>query len=368
MDRVTLRLPLIPRAAEHGIGVTYRGHGTAPLRSRYRCMMPPNKKSHHYVPQAYLRSFCDADGRVHVYRKDDPAKELRLAPQNAAIRKYYYSQPTPSGEFNHDALEDVFSVVESDWPGIIDGFRSGRNMNAHLKAIASFMVLQRVRVPAFRDAVERQLAAGVKAEMQIVISSGDFPELRVCKRELLDCVDIAIDPHQSIHAMILLMKGIGRLIDSIGLVVVRNDTKVPFISSDNPVSWYDPSLPEEEIRPYGIMLDGHIELLFPIAPDLLILGDSCDRDRFVRHGLAYTTPRDEDAVRTINSRIARFGYEAVFADRSGFSDVVQECSDVSPILETYVIGAGKGAYIYSCFAFGKRVKKPKWNEKQRPRP
>jgi hypothetical protein len=31
-----------------------------------------DKKRHHYVPKAYLRFFCDANGKLRVYVKDRP--------------------------------------------------------------------------------------------------------------------------------------------------------------------------------------------------------------------------------------------------------------------------------------------------------
>jgi len=50
-----------------------------------------DKKRHHYVPKAYLRSFCDDTGKLLVYRKDEPSRAIALSAENAALQKYYYS-------------------------------------------------------------------------------------------------------------------------------------------------------------------------------------------------------------------------------------------------------------------------------------
>jgi hypothetical protein len=73
------------------------------------------KKRHHFVPKAYLRSFVDARGRVFVYRKDEPVKVLEVDPDATGFERYYYSQPTPEGSFDHNTLEDLFSNLERLW-------------------------------------------------------------------------------------------------------------------------------------------------------------------------------------------------------------------------------------------------------------
>jgi hypothetical protein len=107
-----------------------------------------DKKRHHYVPKAYLRSFCDDSGRVLVYRKDDPSKAIPLSPDNTAFHKYYYSQPTPEGGIEHNALEDCFSKIEEKWPAIVDRLPRRQDVNDSLEDIFQFIALQRVRVPA----------------------------------------------------------------------------------------------------------------------------------------------------------------------------------------------------------------------------
>jgi len=159
------------------------------------------KKRHHFLPKAYLKPFCDEEGKLHVYRKDKPEQEIRLSPDNTGFHKYYYSQATPSGRRDDDTLEDLFSEYESEWPGIVLKFRARENVNRHLDTICAFIGLQRARVPAARDACERILAENVKATIRRMRDQGDLPPLPFGLGDLFDHVDVAIDPHQSIHAM-----------------------------------------------------------------------------------------------------------------------------------------------------------------------
>lgn len=93
------------------------------------------------------------------------------------------------------------------------------------------------------------------------------PELK------LSDVNISIDPHQSIHGMVdQLQREVMDVMARAGFWAVRNETGRPFITSDNPVIWFDPNVPEDEVRPYAIKLRGDFILVFPVSPILVIFG------------------------------------------------------------------------------------------------
>src|SRR3546814_7514224 len=79
----------------------------------------------------------------------------------------------------------------------------------------------------------------------------------VCSSDL-----VSIDPHRSIHAMVAVMQGMAQLFSIIGIAAVHNATARPFLTSDNPILWFDPSIPFSEQRPYTINVDGGPVLLF----------------------------------------------------------------------------------------------------------
>jgi len=134
-----------------------------------------NKKRHHYVPKAYLKSFCDERGRVGVYRKDDPRNPNWQSPDNVGFRRYYYSQTIDGRRDN--GLEELFSRYESGWPSLVDRLRRGDDVNDDdsLALLYNFMTLQRVRVPAFRDIVENVQADFIKSKLRAMDAVGKLP-------------------------------------------------------------------------------------------------------------------------------------------------------------------------------------------------
>lgn len=84
--------------------------------------------------------------------------------------------------------------------------------------------------------------------------------------------------------MVEMIRGTGTLLSLIGVGVLRNETDLPFLTSDNPVMWFDPSAAEGDLRPYSVRPNGPIMFLFPIAFDLCICGDNVMRDQFAYEG------------------------------------------------------------------------------------
>ena len=271
------------------------------------------KKRHHFVPIAYLDAFRNAGGRILVYRKDDPSTALPVKPAATAFENYYYSQPTQDGGDDHNRLEDLFCTLEGDWPPIVKALQARENVNAHLESIFEFILLQHVRVPASRNATEARLAAEVRQLMTTMHANGQLPPMPLQLEGHLDNVVVSIDPHKSIHGMVDDIQAAHNVFDRIGLCVVHNRTKTPFLTSDNPVMWFDPTQQLENQEPYGVRLDGPVQLVFPISPTMVLLGSPELKDDFGKHGLQYGEVFDEDWVFRVNLDVCRYAYAAVYA-------------------------------------------------------
>jgi hypothetical protein len=320
------------------------------------------KKRHHYIPKSYLKFFCDNSGQVLVYRKDDPCKAISLSPDNTGFHKYYYSQPQPDGGKDHNALEDLFSSIEDKWPGIVDRIHRRENVNDSLEEIFQFMGLQRARVPASRDVAEKIHAEGVMAEARQLDAEGKLSPKSEGLEDILDNVEVSINPHQSIHAMVPVMQATGQVFDQMGFYAVHNKTKIPFLTSDNPVIWFNPSVKDADLRPYVLQLDGPVVLLFPVSPSLIIYGDSLGRDQFVSEGLGIADLSDAGSVEMINRQVCRFGYQAIFAQAAGQERLIEEYAGLSPTIRFDRVGVGEGEAVLFEMIFGKRERKPKWVE------
>ena len=317
------------------------------------------KKRHHYVPIAYLNSFCDDEGMVFVYRKDDPTKPFRQKPDSTGFHKYYYSQPMPEGGINHDALENFFSEIEATWPPIVERLQRQEKVDAGMiDDISQFICLQFARVPANRDFAENIHAETLKTVMWELDKRGEFPLPPKGYEDILDHVQVSIDPHQSILAMPNMIGAVVEILDEIGLDVIHNETEIPFLTSDNPVIWFDPSVPEEEMQPYNLQPGGPVMLLFPIAPNLMVFGGSFLLEKFARDGIEHVECRSREFVNKCNRYICRFAYETVFARERGQDALIEEHADVSPVLEPTRIGPDT---IYQR-VFGKRKRKPTWKK------
>jgi hypothetical protein len=317
-------------------------------------------KRHHYVPKAYLKSFCDDEGKLRVYRKDAPTEPLHQVPDATQFRKYYYSQPIPGGGRDNNTLEAEFSSIETHWPETVAKLHARDDVNDRLESIFQFIALQRVRVPASRDAAESMLAQTVKDTMKLMLANGKMTLPPPGLEDLPNQVQVAIDPHKSIHSMVAMMDGMGKLFSLVGLAAVHNNTGLPFITSDNPVLWFDPSLPFNEQRPYTIQLGGPAFLVFPVSPKLAFIGSTQYREYFGAHGLQHSDVPDEGMVYAINSQICRFAYEAVITQETGWDELIAQHAGVSPVHEAVNIPMAKGMATIHRMAFGPRVTKPKW--------
>lgn len=321
----------------------------------------PEKKRHHYIPKAYLKAFHDSVDRVLVYRKDNPAEPLHVSPDATQFRRYYYSQTLPSGGTDNNTLEDFFSTIEGEWPETVSRLLRGENVNDKLEHIFQFIALQRVRVPASRDAVESMLGVGVKDTIRAMLKAGKLPPPpKSLKRGFPDNISVSIDPQRSIHAMGALISGMAPLFSSIGLGAIHNTSSKPFLTNDNPVMWFDPSVPFEHQRPYTIRDSGPVVLLFPVSPKLLLMGSNEYKEGFGLHGLSHAEVSDDAWVDRVNAQTCRFGYEAVIAQSRGQESLIAEYAAVSPVHDHVQLLAHRGAATLHRYAFGPRVAKPKW--------
>jgi hypothetical protein len=329
---------------------------------------PNEKKRHHYIPITYLNKFADNAGKVFAYRKDEVEPALHVQPSAIAFERYYYSQPLPEGGRDNNTLENFFGTIESTWNPLAMRLCSGSGVttdftSSDFESLFMFISLMRVRVPATRDMVEVMLAEQVKATTRFLDQKGKLPPKPAGHEDILDHLSVAIDPHRSLHAMSDLARGFSIVVDHLGFEVVHNKTDVSFLTSDNPVTYFDPTVPEASVLPYQVRPPrGTIELLFPIDADTVLRGHTGLRragPRNLRH-VALTERQD---AKRINRFVARFGYRFVFSrDRTHEALIVKHAS-TSPVSKTVTASGPTGDLVLlNESVFGPRPVKPKWND------
>lgn len=232
-----------------------------------------NSKRHHYVPRTYLERFCNASGGVIVYLKDDPTYPKSLTPDSVGHRHNYYAQPTDTG-WDHNSFEAIFSKhLESDWPALVDALAARQVLSPEQIAhLATFIAGQFARVPSTRDALEYLRAQQLKLELLERVAAGQIPEpppevLAAFRARGIDdpfyALEFAVDPHVSLHALPDALTQVEAVLNKATFFLLHNTSGVPFVTSDNPVAWFDPTIPPDRVLPYVYLPDGHVVLLFP---------------------------------------------------------------------------------------------------------
>ena len=180
--------------------------------------------------------------------------------------------------------------------------------------------------------------------------------------DIIDHVEFAIDPHHSIHSMPTFLRAMGSVLDRVGLGILHNVTDIPFITSDNPVVYFDPRTSEEQLLPYTLdRAGGPVVVCCPITPRLMLYGHSTLRERFAEQGLHHSDMAKEEMVALMNRQTSRFAYRAVFAYRAGFDDLVRPArATSSPVVKSTTLRLGAGTIVVHQTVFGMRAVKPKW--------
>lgn len=323
-------------------------------------------KRHHYVPVTYLRNFVDASGQLHVFRKDDPDRPFRQRPESTGFERYYYSQFDDAGAREDDRLEAIFSEIETNWPTIVAALASRDAIFEAAPHIITFLSLMRVRVPAFRDPAELHLANLVHTQALLLHANGELPPLPDGYPDLIEKIQVTIDPQKSLEMMARALDDMGKLFASLSFDVLHNASDQAFLTSDNPVIYYDPSVSPLAMRPYTISPNSsRFELLFPVSAKMVLRG----RTRPRRSDIGHRTINDRRTISRINRLICRFGYRTIFATDTREASLIASTAALSPVARLDRMPAPQGGYYsFGQFIFGPRPDKPRWDgSRERPR-
>ena len=321
------------------------------------------KKRHHFVAETYLSYFCNDARKLCVYFKDKKGEFQFIIPDAIGFEKYYYSQPLPGGGRNNNAIEDFFEKIETKWQPLVQKIESRKPLGRDDKiTLLEFVLLHRVRVPTARDAAEKMLAERVKLELLHLVDTGSIPPPPEILGDIADTVKVAIDPHMSIHAMAHMAQGVAKIFDAIGFELLENKTTETFLTSDNPVIYFDPTIQSAE--PYKISRERlDIEFMFPITPHFLLWGHSALRGTANQYNtVPYQDLIDGGFVERANTMIVRFAHRTVFSNSSKHQKLVQSLAARSPTLSATHIKTKRGRGLYFQSHFGTRQPKPRWKE------
>lgn len=166
----------------------------------------------------------------------------------------------------------------------------------------------------------------MRAEIQTLEAIGALPADLAEYAGKLDRVPVGINPEQSLANMLEDIVGSGDLAFRMGFEVLHNKTGSPFLTTDNPVCFYDPNQSAHARTPYPE--SGEIELIFPIDAGMVLRGST--RLRPVNSVVRHRVLSDKAKVRKINRTVAQFGYRLYIARDRSCDDLVRQYAATVP--------------------------------------
>lgn len=290
------------------------------------------RKRHHFVPVTYLKAWTKPDDRLFAYVADKDGSPLDIKPEEIGFERYYYSFRTESGERDHDSFEELFGKVETRWPEVLAALDQERMPPELAHWLYSMMAIMRTRVPAARDFDQALMELEWRTTCKVLAQRGRLPTKLKRYEGELDTVRIAINEQQTLDKMFDGMRRLGELTLGLGFEILVNETGTDFITSDNPVAYFD----DEDVLiedPYSQA--STMELLFPLSPRHLLRGSH--RLVCLGHLPRFRRLDTDTEVAVLNEITARFAYRLAFARDQRCTEVIDRHRSMSPVLEGSVV-------------------------------
>lgn len=206
-----------------------------------------SNKNQHFVPRCYLRPFsADPDQKtIHLYNLDRAAPILNAPIKSQCSRDYFYG----TDPFLERAIQGVEASYASELPHLLD---YGKPLTSKSRVVVPrFWFLQHTRTVA---ASERAVSMSEDADELIRHPDESF------KIGIKQAVQHALSTYaDNLEAL-----------DDLKIVLLRNRTRTPFITSDDPAVIVNRWLQNNKLvmgPGYGIASAGLICFL-PLSPDV----------------------------------------------------------------------------------------------------
>jgi hypothetical protein len=286
----------------------------------------------HYLPQFYLKEFCDPntpsgqEPYVWLCGRDNLAWRKK-APANIAKGADMYSFTDKDGQ-RHDEIEKGLAEVEGQTAGIIRNkiFKYDPNLDEQEAVmLAMFVGYMAVRIPAFHQQLGDFMTDVVKAMMTLQASKPEaFPALKAAVEqdtgeklpdwfgpEHLDPSKYIITPSKSLVVALALspIKEITYHLANMAWVFLVAEQEF-FITSDWPFCMLNPKLIGSFYGPGLAQKD--VEITVPLSPKISLLA-TWDKPSTVFRGVG------SEAVSIINRRTALMAREFVVSPQAGFA-------------------------------------------------
>lgn len=303
----------------------------------------------HYLPQCYLREFCNKDGKIHTLdltllkHKRKVFDQARFSSEICRSIDFYTIKSDFNKTFKHLSnidplfLENAFHTYERKYPELVQKIKDRQKALIRADACLFLYALVdfKIRNPYFRenvvnankDKIFREMGDGYKNEVA-KLDLGEFPHLTnesliniwdEVSRPFLDDKNYAQNAH--ISSMVLRHHDDDNVQDEIVNRLLQFqwfvfESKSLFITNDNPGFSLDQNKKRQNTR-----FNGQFYFFMPITPSLCFGVSSVARD--LKYGqnstqktLSYV-PATGELIKLINEDHLTYHNQFVFAGSKG---------------------------------------------------
>lgn len=251
----------------------------------------PSSQNDHYVSQTYLSHFADANGLLIPYFKDGriiigkPKRPKSICSEQDGDSNTYFE--------DHRLLDTYLRPIETAWSTNVKSL-SARTLSPKQKfGIASYVAYLRSCNPVAKRLSQERLAQSLQPIRDKVLSEGlytepqSFPPLDDATRASLQKafesgeIQTIVDREYAHATGIAVILDCARRLYCSHWLMLRNETNIPFLTSDNPAVLY----------PHGDT-DPSCSVFVPLSPsDALLISPNEELPR----------PTEDDALRYDNA-------------------------------------------------------------------
>jgi hypothetical protein len=267
-----------------------------------------SNKNQHFVPKTHFKPFSvDAAGRaIHVFNLDKMQAFLNAPVRNQCSRDYFYGRD--------ERLETAIQTVEGAYAKCVNQLCENAGANPWREAVLKrFIYLQHLRT---------ETVAKVSAEHAMAIATVRGSDMPVPSYK--DAVSSGVISAMQYYAQTMAM------VDDLKLRIVRNETSLPFLTSDDPVvmtnRWHFQSHMTSGLS-FGSANAG-ILFFLPLTPRLLAILMDGDIYSVAHTRQVVVTNRPQDVIACNELQAVHCAANLYFGDEASCAHILDMVSTV----------------------------------------
>lgn len=285
-----------------------------------------NKKVYnHYVPQFLLRHFSESKKSISMYMKNKHKYVLNAPIDRVAGCNYLYGK---SGKF-----EDWFCEIEGQASKIINYICDTKKIpnNKNIKEfIYAFFLISETRTKEMADKYTEFWNNAIKNDVKYAIMTGNS-NFNGFSDQDIDKIRISVNiPNLDLVKSSI---QISKYIKDLKMILITNDTDVPFVISDCPVVKYNLFL-KDCINSYGWYHKGILAFL-PISSNFVLglIDTQIYKVKYLKKGKIIIS--DEQQINELNKLFALQAENYIFFNQSIKSEYIESLLKEPPKINKF---------------------------------